>query len=1100
MSLEVYKASAGSGKTFQLALEYIYLALESGSPNAFNNILAVTFTNKATAEMKDRILAQLYNLAHGCTDESFYNELQKKLNLSKAEIEKRADKTLHAIIRDYDHFRVETIDSFFQSLLSNLAHELNLTRGFRVNLDSNEVISKAVDKMLQSVGTNENVTEKICKTILDYMEEQIEDDKGWNIAKSLKDFAKSNLFNDIYLQNEEQLNEQIHNNSAVQKLKAELYQERKKYSEPLKIKAHELLQYLQQPVAQDFAMQKKIYSKGTAYLQGFFNNVFHKEPDSTKIKNAIEDPEKLLNKAQKNDPEWLAFANDISNKFGEIEEERKAIAPYMATSSLILENLTPLLLLNEIGRQVTNISNDTGSFLLAKTPDLFNKMVKKEDSSFIFEKSGTTFKHVMIDEFQDTSGTQWKNFKNLLVENMSQADECMLVGDIKQSIYRWRGGDWGILANIENEMGHHGNVCAHYLETNYRSQKEVVEFNNEFFKFVPQYFNKDCGIDNRKAIQDIIEKIYAKTEQKIKPGNDKGYVRIALPAPSSTDEEILEEVYEQIHFLYTEKHIPYDQMGILVRRNAEAIKIIEYFSKEHPEIPLTSDDAFQLSASPAVLLLINALKYLNDKSNTVALSICRQTANRLSEIAQVEIPTDFAELEEWREELVKMPLYELCQKLLIFFKIPQAEAQGLGQSAYLYSFLDQVMAYADDKSSDLTAFLEYWDEQLYKKAIAVNIKDSIYIMTIHKSKGLEKHTILIPFCNWPMEEDHREDTIWCDTHLMPSPFNEVPIVPINPFESSKVKSSYLSPFYFKEHLEQFVDSINALYVAFTRAEHNLLVWSKVKGKNNTIDALVYGYCNRNTKKSEETIAGNKKGSKESAKTEITEWSWKIIGEPQDYIVKTHNKISSNPLDAGSAEDITTTLKVSTTQTEFRQSNQAKDFINEIGEEFNDEDGLNLLKEEGVENKKQQNYINRGKLLHQLFSMISTADDVDKAIRTLAQQGFIESDINQDKLKKFILKRISTPQTAPWFDGTWKLFAECNILMRNNDGKIIQRRPDRVMQNANETIVIDYKFGNFNNQYITQVQEYMRALQKMGITHVKGYLWFVYSGEIREVTL
>lgn len=1089
MSLKVYKASAGSGKTFQLALEYIALALESGSPTAFANILAVTFTNKATGEMKDRILAQLYNLAQGGTDHAFAERIQERLKLDAAEIKSRASRTLHSIVHNYDRFRVETIDSFFQSLLTGLAHELNLSRGFSVDLDTDQVVSRAVDRMILSVGRSNRTSARVAGLVLSYMEEQIEDDKGWNVSKELKAFARKNLFGDEYLHNEARLEKVLGDREQLENLKNQLRRQADELKGPLHEMATELERLLASKSGSADPKELKSYKSLRDFALDMLKDKFETEPNVTMLK-ATADSKALLNKKLQTDEDYLLLANKVSALLEPMNAIREEILPFTATADLMLQKIVPLCLLNEIGREVTRINAENGTFMLAKTPDFFNKMVEKEDASFIFERTGTTFRHVLIDEFQDTSRLQWNNFKRLLVENMAQGDECMLVGDIKQSIYRWRGGDWEILGRIAREMDYLGDVEVHTLDHNFRSCPEIIAFNNRFFELATRLLDQANENDRFDSSQ-LITHIYEDVAQKAADKQGGGYVRVCIPDKKMSNEEVMEDVYEQIRLL-REKNIPYEKMGILVRQKKQAVQLIDYFSAQHPDLPLTSDEAFLLSASPAVMLLVHALKYLSNEADSVALEVCRKMAETLRQSGHTSVEWSAEELNAHRKEWTHTPLFELCRLLIRFFKLPEAEAGGCGQSAYLFSFLDKVLAYLESNSSDLAAFTEYWDDTLHEQAIAVDIKDSVYIMTIHKSKGLERHTILIPFCNWELDKNREDDILWCETAGLPAPFNTLPLVPVKTHKGAKVRSSAFAPAYLKEHLMQRIDSINELYVAFTRARENMLIWSQPARINNTVQKLVDAFI-----KQEEAAAapdGTPKAPAEAGKVPFV----KTYGVLKAYESK-KKEDTGNPLDTSRARKVGVTLTEESVAVEFKQSNRAKDFISDLNETaareaLSGSDGTNADKQA----QEQASYIDRGKLLHYLFSKICTPDDVPQALKALLQEGLISSPNEAQTLQRLISKRLAHPLAATWFDGSWKLFAECNLLIRNKAGITEELRPDRVMMRDEETVVVDYKFGKFNEDYVTQVQNYMNALRKMGRKDVKGYLWFMYSGEVREV--
>lgn len=1085
MKLKIYEASAGSGKTYRLALEYIALALQSGSPSDYAHILAVTFTNKATGEMKDRILTQLYNVAKGGLDEGFMNDLLQRLQLPAETVARRAQATLLAMLHNYDRFRVETIDSFFQSLLSNLAHELNLSRGFKVDLDTEEVVGRAVDRMLLSVGRTNKASQRTARLVGDYMKEHIEDDKGWNIARDLKAFAMQNLFRDEYLQNENELDALLHDVASINALKGELRQMAGQARERLASAAAPLEQLLTLPPDGLDASKLKSFSGMGKFAAALIQGDCTAEPNATMLK-ATEQAESLLNKSYQQDSGYRGYAEEVAQAIVHALQALEQYSLPLATSEIMLNKLSPLCLLGAIAREVGCINAESGSFMLAKTPDLFNKMVQKEDASFVFERTGTTFNHIMIDEFQDTSRLQWSNFKRLILDNMAQGDGCMLVGDVKQSIYRWRGGDWSILGNMRTEMARTGiDIDTEPLDTNYRSQRQVVDFNNNFFDFACKRVDQ-ANRDDRLAQTDELQHIYAHVSQKVKPKAEAGFVRVAVSGKQTAEEDTMEDMAAQIELLANEWGVPYGQMGILVRTKKETQRIIEYFAKQHPHIPLTSDEAFKLTASPAVMLLVHALKYLADPDHSVAREVCLKMGQTL------HAPFGRETLEQLvarREVWLKLPLYELCQRLMRLFALPQAEAQGMGQSAYLYAFLDKVLAYVDEHGSDVPDFLEHWEATLCRQSVAVGTNDAAYIMTIHKSKGLQRHTVLLPFCNWKLDRDFPDDMLWCSTAELPEPWNKLPLTPVGCYASKKVKRSAFAPYYRHEHLQQRIDSMNELYVAFTRAEENLLVWCKAE--NNTVGELVDAFVNQK----QDAPKGKGSASRGKAPAQAEADSVKVYGTLQPFRSKAADDTTDaghhNPLDPQRIDKVAVSLSDSPAQVVFRQSNRARDFISEL-------QGDTDSHADNTSPTADNDYINQGKLMHQVLSMIRTAHDVPHVLRQLLTEGVI-TDRQRQQLQQLTGKRLNDPRIAPWFDSSWKLFNECNMLTRDDSGKLKVIRPDRVMTRNDEWVVIDYKLAKYDEEHVVQVQGYLHALQQMGHSRAKGYLLYLLTGRIVEVT-
>lgn len=1083
MSLKVYKASAGSGKTYQLALEYICLALETANPSAFTHILAVTFTNKATGEMKDRILAYLYDLAHEGLERDFKTAVCKRLHLSDEEVALRAAATLNTIIHDYDHFRVETIDSFLQSLLTNLAYELKLTRGFSVDLDVDNVVSRAVDRLLLSVGRGGKGRKQVNHSVQLFMEQKLEDGKGWGIARDLKDFSKKNLFSDEYLQKEERLSAFLQNKEALRSFTEKLNKTRHESEEVLTSAISELETFVDTYGSTD-GFNKTTMKSVRKFIRDLSDGDYTAKPTSAMLK-MVEEPASVLGKKYGNDATALHIADEMAEKLNTVEQIRAKAAFIINTIALTLENIMPLRLLNEVGNEVTAINNETNTFMLAKTPDLFKKMVRGEDSSFVFERTGTTFRHVMIDEFQDTSQMQWDIFKRLLLENLAQGEENMIVGDIKQSIYRWRGGDWKILHNVNKEVGSIGEVAEHTLDTNFRSKRVIVNFNNNFIEHAAKQLDlldMADGLDKKS----LVGTIYQHVRQKTKPNDcEGGYVRVVLNDNETEDAYILEDLFNEIMRLH-ESGTKFGDMIILVRKNKEAVKIINFITAFHPDeiAHFTSDEAFKLSASPAVMLLVSAMKYLNSQeADSVALELCSKMAYKLEEACGVTVPTDISPLLAQREALLTMPLFELCQRLIRFFNLSECEAHGAGQSAYLYFFLDHVLHFLEDNASKVADFIEFWDESLSNKAISADVDDAVRIMTIHKSKGLQRNTVLVPFCNWPLDSDRQGDIMWCDTEGMPAPFNALPLVPVNRQASKKVRESAYAGQYNEEHLNQRIDSINELYVAFTRAEENLLVWSKTpkKGKDSTVKVLLDSYANDHMEHGE---ADN-----------IFE-----MGELRETGNETRDKGHKENVERKAIKDLTKlacdisasmpalTLTEHAPKEVFRQSNEAKRFVS----------GLEEAETDSTAASGNSDYIDRGNLLHYIFSLIKTKDDKDFALTQARQRGLFATPDEEAKMARLVEKRLNDPQAGPWFDGTWRIFAESTILLRDEAGNLAQCRPDRVMSRNNETVVVDYKTGRYLKKYDKQVSDYMNALQTMGYTNVRGYLWMLADGKIREV--
>lgn len=1139
MSLIVYRASAGSGKTYTLALKYISLALKSGS-KGFTHVLAVTFTNKATGEMKDRILENLYGLSRGL-DANFLEDVKEITKLSEQEIQRKSTEMLCYIMNDFDHFRVETIDSFFQSLLTNLAFELGLTRGFKVDLDDKRVISIAVERILRRIDQEEkNGLRRIVKESLI---RSLEDGKSWDIAKDLKAFAGKNLFKSEYVNNEKNITDLL-NNGEMRKIKESIL---KSWS-VLKDEKEKALQFVEQWVSDaegDSSWKKQVVSTVKTFC-GYVRDNSSKDVSSS-VRKAAEDKDALL-KNPGCDEALDKKAQQVSDYLEKLvdfyDNAEKYGRPYN-TYQLAVENLDTLAFMGAISEEINHIVLEENTTLLAKTPLLFKNLVKDDiDQSFVFERAGTTFKHIMIDEFQDTSRVQWNNFEHLVNESTAQGEESLVVGDIKQSIYRWRGGDWNILHGFKDK---NDDTFVKNLYTNYRSKPIVVRFNNVFFTkaayildqkenswSVPaNWLNEKDGyfVEADNSDQKVDEKniefcnLYNDTTQHIKPQYDKpefinsGYVRLQTFEKSITDEEIMAEVFDKVVELKQKYNLDFDKMKMLVRTNNEGVKLIDYFAKrceeEGVDIKLTSNEAYLFNASPALNALIFAMKRLLAPQDDLQRELFERYYNLLCEKAGKQaffedVKNDVEALlqdNEALDEIKRSPLYDLVMTMVqklrlhdLLVKIDEeGEAKdGLGQSAYLFSFLDKVVDYLNDNSSDLKEFLDYWDETLSSQSITSNSNDAIEILTIHKAKGLAGHTVLIPFADFSFVKNGRDGMIWCnpkdmsDDSEVKAQLSNLGLIPIKTASSTKVKNSDFKCFYDEELKQMTIDGLNTLYVAFTRAKENMFIWSKEPSKNST-EPNAFMLINKFIDDCQVPVEGSEKNRVvEFGQLEYCANEEKKEGKEKRIVNPFSEDLTPPKVDVMIEQNNVLDLQ-------FCQSKKAANFLFEAKDP-------NDISEEGKKQAQQNHYIETGVLMHQMMSLINRAEDVDRAYQQMVYDGLIaEGDSQFLSLKRELKEQIATDKMVKsWFDGTYENFNEKTILLEvkedSSKAKIERKtkRADRVMVNKDKAIVVDYKFGNHDEAYNVQVQEYMEIIEKLLGLPTEGYLWYVYTNEVFPV--
>ena len=1085
--LTVYKASAGSGKTFTLAREYMTLVIDN--PYAYRTILAVTFTNKATEEMKLRILGQLYGIAHHLPESDQYlKQIHEALpHLSETQIRKNAEAALRLLIHNYNYFHVQTIDTFFQSVLRNLARELDLTANLRIGLNDYQVEQQAVDELIESLED----TDKLLFWIMEYIKENIADDKGWNVIGQIKSFGE-HIFRDYYKENADKLSERMAEDGFFEGFKEKMKNIKKKAKEQFDEIAASFFDALEEG-----GYSADDLSGKTRGIWSYFNKIKNGKYSDDDLVNltftkCMESPDNWVKKADvKNHTDLYQQVSSVLYPILQFSEQhRPTLVKMYKSADLTVKHLNQLRLLGSIDKKVRTMNQEANRFLLSDTQTLLHSLIQDSDSPFIFEKIGTQLNHVMIDEFQDTSTIQWKNFKVLLEETMSREDAGnLIVGDVKQSIYRWRSGDWRLLNNIESEfINPKKQLDIETLDTNYRSDRNVIDFNNAFFVEAAKQEYKNLKEAMPEEAQQLLN-AYADVEQKV-PANKRaqGYVEIKL-LKTQEDEEAADESTgngkgERMMHLCLEtvdklvaRGVPTNKIAILVRNNQTIQDIAEYFMN-HSDYEMVSDEAFRLDASQAVQTLVTALHYLMHPNDDIARATLLKYA--LTYLDSEELVT---QLTSNRQEYLEIPLLDLTERLFTEFRLGEVEDMK-AQSAYVCAFYDKLNAFLADNSSDIEAFLQEWDANLHGKSIHCDGTDGIRLLTIHKSKGLEYDHVIMPYCDWQLE---KSNTIWCTPQE--EPYNELPLVPVD-FSAGQMKQSIYEPDYHHEHLQNMVDNLNLLYVAFTRAGHNLYVFGKRATQNyrSSIIELSLDQVAEKLKKAQESIsplAEDKEvpveihGLGTDSKTSDIVFTY---GEP--YISKQkvvmEMKLNSNVFTLPS-EMMETEIIVSSKMPEFKQSNKSRDLI--VGDE---------------EEEQQKYYIKMGTVLHSLFSTIRTHDDIDGALKQLELDGVLyDENISKEKVREMIRKRLESDKVNEWFSDRWEIFNECSIISMNK-GKMEVHRPDRVMKDENETIVVDFKFGKPRQEYHDQVKGYMDLLSGMGHPNVKGYLWYVYPNKIVEV--
>ena len=1025
-----------------------------------------------------RILSQLYGIWKGLSEsDNYLKVIVEKTGYAPKLIRERAGQGLSNLLHNYNYFRVETIDTFFQSVLRNMARELDLTTNLKIGLNDVQVEELAVDQLIADLST----TDVMLQWILKYIMESISDDKSWNVISQIKRFGCT-IFKDEYKEVSKELEQKMEEKGFFEQYTTQLRDIRKAAEERMILIGESFFDTLEGEglSINDLANKNRGIASFFLKLQ---KGVFDPSIENATVANCLSNPEKWCAKSH---PQRDVIISLAEGALGDIlryaVEERPRQWKLYKSADLTLRHLNQLRLLGSIEKKVRELNENNNRFLLSDTQQLLHTLIEGSDSPFIFEKIGTKLEHVMIDEFQDTSTVQWQNFRVLLDEAMShEGGSNLIVGDVKQSIYRWRAGDWRLLNDIEQQFRQQ-QIETIPLKKNYRSERNIITFNNHFFSQAAELeYQEQKELNPEEAEQ--LKRAYADVVQEIPEDREaSGEVSVRLLPAEDYQEQTLQQVAETISIL-TIRGVPQKEIAILVRVNNQIPMIAQYFLEQMPEVTIVSDEAFRLDASVAVNLLVSALRLLthpDDQLTKAAIVKCYHIDVLKEQAKDNELLLSTNDLDQLlpetllvqREVLLTMPLYELAERLYAIFSLERLNEQ----SAYVFAFYDQLASYVNDNTADIDSFLAAWDESICGKTIQSEETNGVRIISIHKSKGLEYNYVICPFCDWQLEKQSG-NILWCQPEEQP--FSDLPIAPVDYSRGQMIGTIY-EPDYLHEHLQNTVDNLNLLYVAFTRAKKGLYVFGK-RGAKASRSGLIEQCLPLVAQQMPEAILSGMEDEKGELLFSL--YSDSVGRANKDSSL---SKPSDNPF-LQSAEPVAVDFRYMESQVNFRQSNRSQAFI-----EADESDEIERL-----------NYIQTGSVLHQVFSMIRTTDDIEDALKQLQFEGVLyDEQITPERISSMLKKRLQDPRVAEWFSPHWNLFNECTILTLEN-GEVKERRPDRVMTDGEKWVVVDFKFGSPKPEYYDQVREYMELIKSLSTPHsprssIKGYLWFVYSNKIEEV--
>jgi ATP-dependent helicase/nuclease subunit A len=1065
--LEIYKASAGSGKTYTLTFEFLKLLFKQ--PDNFKRTLAVTFTNKACGEMKLRLLSELHKLAKhspACTS-GYMGDICKIFSLSQEAASAKADEILSSILHNYSLFSIETIDSFFQRIIQGFAKELGIYGGYTTEIDGQASIEKAIDLMFMEIDSHKGLS----KWLVRFAEAKIIEGKSRNIAFELKAFA-SLLLTESYALIPDDIKAQYSDKEATsgyfRKLRAIELSYIAKIKE-LGVKAMSAIESSGLSIS-DFSYKES----GAAGV--FAKAAKGAEPKMGKrATDAMEDPQTWASKTSKKRNEIIALAdNTLIPVLCSINKHIETDGRAAKTASMVCSNQYMLSLLDHISKSLYQYCEEENIVLLAGSNKLIKGLIDDNDAPFIYEKIGSSLENIMIDEFQDTSNMQWGNFKPLVANCMAQGGKAMVVGDVKQSIYRWRNGDWQILeTQLPQDFPQMTNEKV--LDSNWRSHKPVIDFNNFFFSESPQIMVQMAGAGTdaeNSSTEDVhaqmIMQAYRNAHQKApEKCSSSGYAEICISTGEGPKkEQALAYLAESIIKLQKAGYKAKD-IAVLARSNTEIKAVADFLAEFKKNTALSqgcnfeivSSEALSLNASAAVATIINILRYISDSKSPIPLIAAKQV------IAQQRgmqgMGHQFYGRADRKAELLgqfaaqshKLSLFELTEFIVQQLNL----AELVDETPFIQALQDLINEFATKKNSSIASFLEWWDEKGYKKCLSVpDSQDAIKLLTIHKSKGLEFRCVILPFADWSIT-GKLSSTIWCRQETQP--FAQLPIIPLA--ASKAMIETHFEQDFLIENAQSYLDSLNILYVAFTRAEECLLVHSSAGGSSS-----------QKTSKLLETIT--------LKASEITQ-NQQLIGTSIATVLHTpHNKVFS-------VGQLPQAIETADTKRENRLNMYPSyPFGKKIKLATNGSDFFSEMKENSRLMRKT------GTAMHFIMEKTNTAADLEKAINKAAAAGYIRLSEKAEASRNIQSAISSAPED--WFNGSYSVINEQDLLLPGGQKK----RPDRVMVKGTKAIAIDYKFTKQQSpRHISQMQEYCQILGSMGYD-TQAYLWYINHNIIKKV--
>ena len=1044
------KASAGSGKTFNLAKTYIRLLLTDEERYSYRHILAVTFTNKATDEMKSRILKELHLLAVSPAESPYSEELMPFFESEEA-LRRRAETVLCDILHDYGAFAVSTIDRFFQQTLKAFSREIGQFATYQVELDRASLVSESVDRVLDSITSdNKELLEWLMRSVMD----DLEKGKKYNLESNLKKVALT-LKSDEHRAAVEEYSideEKEYSKENLSRMKKALSEVMASFVKEAREAAKDFVSVAGQEglSLEDFSRKclKPVYD-----LAASSSNDEPAYPTAT-IFTKAEDYSQWFRKA-----DLKRFASSegrlmpLLQRYCSVFKEKYKV---YATASKISSILNELGIAGELNREFQALLKEKNVLSLDDSNVILRNIIDGTDAPFIYEKLGVRFDHFLLDEFQDTSRIQWDNFRPLIENSVAQGKENLLVGDVKQSIYRWRGSDWRMMAReVQDEF----TLCGvETLDSNYRSLGNIVEFNNGFFEYASSVLDLKLGESQDFKLRDI----YSDASQKIKSKDaSDGSIDVVFCDKDDEMRMILEAV-RRVH----EAGAKYGDITVLVRGNKQGSDVAVYLMDNG--IGVISDDSLHLKTSAVARQVVSLLSSVGDEDSTIGSFLA-------------------GELDIDLEGLSCLSLSDLCEGILRLLREKEPELFE-SETGYIQAFMDFVQDYVSSNGNSIDGFLKAWQDADPTISSPAD-PESVRVMTIHKSKGLEFQHVIIPFAEDVGLFSHGDH--WARPSVEGTPLQGVADGVYNvTLRTPENENTLFLDESRKERRFQFVDNINVFYVALTRPVKGLTIIARTPPAKIT-DSLAGIPPSAEVRGAAEPAVAAKPVDFTDFSQILYSYLY-IYGTGLGY-TKDEND-TSVAFSKGSMYDYTTLERGVDTVSELKPgypsfplnptSGDDGEDVRERGRLKFSADSIDFFLDE-ARNEARLN----GTVLHGILSEVVTLSDLPDAIRRAFDAGEIDSG-QEEEYRNILTDRISSH--PEWFTSEGaEVLNETQLI--DIDGQIY--RPDRVVIKDGKVTVIDYKFGEKNNRYRRQVARYADIYRRMGYSDITPVIWYVLTDEV-----